>query len=319
MDRTDSILGADDLVTSTVRGLFPRVTARDARTQGLVDELDRWNTAMAAVPLDMLLTGDGLGPLLRSVAALRLAYAKAIKGTVWMRQETDAIHYDAEGGGLLLLTPKADRIRLEFSDQQRESLGREFTDIQPPHHDPSFLEAELASWLMWLELTDVGDAASRCRATMVRRARDTFPEPAQTRLNDEVWTVDVFRAIGGGAPDGVSLVISTDCCRLLMAGCDRYAGMAAPFAVVKELQAAVRMASIVTGRPACLWVGQTFPRGPLRIQVERVGRRAAGLDVPEAMRRICAAQNDPFVTEWCRRYSPAGFLPEVEGWCRELD
>ena len=37
MDRTDSILGADDLVTSTVRGLFPRVTARDARTQGLVD------------------------------------------------------------------------------------------------------------------------------------------------------------------------------------------------------------------------------------------------------------------------------------------
>ena len=123
----------------------------------------------------------------------------------------------------------------------------------------------------------------------------------------------------GGDPDGASLVISTDCCRLLMAGCDRYAGMAAPFAVVKELQAAVRMASIVTGRPACLWVGQTFTRGPLRIQVEHVGRRATGLDIPEAMRRICAAQNDPFVTAWCRRYSPAGFLPEVEGWCRELD
>ena len=49
MDRTDSILGADDLVTGTVRGLFPRVTTRDTRTQGLVDELDRWHTAMAAV------------------------------------------------------------------------------------------------------------------------------------------------------------------------------------------------------------------------------------------------------------------------------
>lgn len=318
MDRTDSILGADDLVTTTVRGLFPRVTTRDTRTQGLVDELDRWNTAMAAVPLDMLLTGDGLGPLLRSVAALRLAYAKAIKGTVWMRQETDAIHYDAEGGGLLLLTPKADRIRHEFSDHQLESMGREFSDIQPSHHSPSFLEAELASWLMWLALTDVGDAASGYRATMVRRARDTFPEPAQSRLNDEVWTVDVVRAIGGD-PDGASLVISTDCCRLLMAGCDRCTGMAAPFPVVKELHAAVCMVSIVTGKPACLWVGQTFPRGPLRIQVERVGRRAAGLDIPEAMRRICAAQNDPFVTEWCRRYSPAGFLPEVEGWCRVLD
>ena len=319
MNNTDSILGADDLVTGTVRGLFPRVTARDTRTQGLVDELDRWNTAMAAVPLDMLLTGEGLGALLRSVAALRLAYAKAIKGTVWMRQETDAIHYDAEGGGLLLLTPKADRIRHEFSDHQLESMGREFSDIQPSHYEPSFLEARLASWLMWLALTDVGDAASGCRATMVRRARGTFPEPAQTRLSDEVWTVDVVRAIGGSDPDGASLVLSTDCCRLLMAGCDRYAGMAAPFAVVKELQAAVRMAAIVTGRPACLWVGQTFPRGPLRIQVERVGRRATGLDVPEALRRICAAQNDPFVTEWCRRYSPAGFLPEVEGWCRELD
>ena len=319
MDRTDSILGADDLVTTTVRGLFPRVTTRDTRTRGLVDELDRWNTAMAAVPLDMLLTGEGLGPLLRSVAALRLAYAKAIKGTVWMRQETDAIHYDAEGGGLLLLTPKADRIRLEFSDQQRESMGREFSDIQPSRHSPSFLEAELASWLMWLELTDAGDAASGCRATMVRRARGTFPEPAQTRLNDEVWTVDVVTAIDDDDPDGASLVLSTDCCRLLMAGCDRYAGMAAPFAVVKELQAAVRMASIVTGKPACLWVGQTFPRGPLRIQVERAGRRATGLDVPEAMRRICAAQNDPFVTAWCRRYNPDGFLPEVEGWCPEPD
>lgn len=318
MDRTDSILGADDLVTSTVRGLFPRVTTRDTRTQGLVDELDRWNTAMAAVPLDMLLTGEGLGTLLRSVAALRLAYAKAIKGTVWMRQETDAIHYDAEGGGLLLLTPKAARIRLEFSDQQRESMGREFSDIQPSHYEPSFLEAELASWLMWLALTDVGDAASGCRAKMIRRARGTFPEPAQTRLNDEVWTVDVVTAIDND-PDGASLVLSTDCCRLLMAGYDRCTGMAAPFAVVKELQAAVRMASIVTGKPACLWVGQTFPRGPLRIQVEHVGRRAAGLDVPEAMRRICAAQNDPFVTEWGRRYSPAGFLPEVEGWCRVLD
>ena len=319
MDRTDSILGADDLVTTTVRGLFPRVTTRDTRTQGLVDELDRWNTAMAAVPLDMLLTGDGLGPLLRSVAELRLAYAKAIKGTVWMRQETDAIHYDAERGGLLLLlTPKADRIRLEFSDYQLESMGREFSDIQPSQHSPSLLEARLASWLMWLELTDVGDAASGYRATMVRRARDTFPEPAQTRLNGEVWTVDVIRAVGGD-PDGASLVLSTDCCRLLLAGCDGYEGMAAPFAVVKELQAAVRMAAIVTGRPACLWVGQAFPRGPLRIQVERVGRRATGLDIPEAMRRICAAQNDPFVTEWCRRYSPAGFLPEVEGWCRELD
>ena len=318
MDRTDSILGADDLVTSTVRGLFPRVTTRDTRTRGLVDELDRWNTAMAAVPLDMLLTGDGLGPLLRSVAALRLAYAKAIKGTVWMRQETDAIHYDAEGGGLLLLTPKADRIRLEFSDQQLESMGREFSDIQPSHYDPSFLEAELASWLMWLALTDVGDAASGYRATMIRRARGMFPEPAQTRLSDEVWTVDVVTAIDGD-PDGASLVLSTDCCRLLMAGYDRCTGMAAPFAVVKELQAAVRMASIVTGKPACLWVGQTFPRGPLRIQVEHVGRRATGLDIPEAMRRICAAQNDPFVTEWCRRYSPAGFLPEVEGWCRVLD
>ena len=318
MDRTDSILGADDLVTTTVRGLFPRVTTRDTRTRGLVDELDRWNTAMAAVPLDMLLTGEGLGPLLRSVAALRLAYAKAIKGTVWMRQETDAIHYDAEGGGLLLLTPKADRIRYEFSEHQLESMGREFSDIQPSRHSPSFLEADLASWLMWLELTDAGDAASGCRATMVRRARGTFPEPAQTSLNDEVWTVDVVTAIDDD-PDGASIVISTDCCRLLMAGCDGYEGMAAPFAVVKELQAAVRMASIVTGKPACLWVGQTFTRGPLRIQVERVGRRAAGLDIPEAMRRICAAQNDPFVTEWCRRYSPAGFLPEVEGWCRELD
>ena len=318
MDRTDSILGADDLVTSTVRGLFPRVTTRDTRTQGLVDELDRWNTAMAAVPLDMLLTGEGLGTLLRSVAALRLAYAKAIRGTVWMRQETDAIHYDAEGGGLLLLTPKADRIRLEFSDQQLESMGREFSDIQPSHYEPSFLEAKLASWLMWLALTDVGDAASGCRAKMIRRARGTFPEPAQTRLNDEVWTVDVVTAIDND-PDGASLVLSTDCCRLLMAGYDRCTGMAAPFAVVKELQAAVRMASIVTGKPACLWVGQTFPRGPLRIQVEHVGRRAAGLDVPEAMRRICAAQNDPFVTEWGRRYSPAGFLPEVEGWCRVLD
>lgn len=318
MDRTDSILGADDLVTSTVRGLFPRVTTRDTRTQGLVDELDRWNTAMAAVPLDMLLTGDGLGSLLRSVAALRLAYAKAIKGTVWMRQETDAIHYDAEGGGLLLLTPKADRIRHEFSDHQLESMGREFSDIQPSHYDPSFLEADLGSWLMWLMLTDVGDAASGCRATMIRRAKGTFPEPAQTRLNDEVWTVDVVTAIDDD-PDGASIVISTDCCRLLMAGYDRYAGMAAPFAVVKELQAAVRMASIVTGKPACLWVGQTFTRGPLRIQVEHVGRRAAGLDVPEAMRRICAAQNDPFVTAWCRRYSPAGFLPEVEEWCRVLD
>ena len=318
MDRTDSILSADDLVTSTVRGLFPRVTTRDTRTRGLVDELDRWNTAMAAVPLDMLLTGDGLGPLLRSVAALRLAYAKAIKGTVWMRQETDAIHYDAEGGGLLLLTPKADRIRYEFSEHQLESMGREFSDIQPSHYEPSFLEADLASWLMWLALTDVGDAASRCRATMIRRARDTFPEPAQTSLNDEVWTVDVVTAIDDD-PDGASIVISTDCCRLLLAGCDGYEGMAAPFAVVKELQAAVRMASIVTGKPACLWVGQTFTRGPLRIQVERVGRRAAGLDIPEALRRICAAQNDPFVTAWCRRYSPAGFLPEVEGWCRELD
>ena len=318
MNNTDSILGADDLVTGTVRGLFPRVTTRDTRTQGLVDELDRWNTAMAAVPLDMLLTGEGLGTLLRSVAALRLAYAKAIKGTVWMRQETDAIHYDAEGGGLLLLTPKADRIRHEFSDQQLESMGREFSDIQPSQHSPSLLEAKLASWLMWLALTDVGDAASGYRATMVRRARGTFPEPAQSRLNDEVWTVDVVPAIDGD-PDGASLVLSTDCCRLLMAGYDRYAGMAAPFAVVKELQAAVRMASIVTGRPACLWVGQTFTRGPLRIQVEHVGRRATGLDIPEAMRRICAAQNDPFVTEWCRRYSPAGFLPEVEGWCRELD
>ena len=318
MDRTDSILGADDLVTTTVRGLFPRVTTRDTRTQGLVDELDRWNTAMAAVPLDMLLTGEGLGPLLRSVAALRLAYAKAIKGTVWMRRETDAIHYDAEGGGLLLLTPKADRIRHEFSDQQLESMDREFSDIQPSQHSPSFLEARLASWLMWLELTDVGDAASGCRATMVRRARGTFPEPAQTRLNDEVWTVDVVRSFGGDL-DGASLVLGTDCCRLLLAGYDRFAGVAAPFAVVKELQAAVRMASIVTGKPACLWVGQTFTRGPLRIQVEHVGRRATGLDVPEAMRRICAAQNDPFVTAWCRRYSPAGFLPEVEGWCRELD
>ena len=318
MDRTDSILGADDLVTSTVRGLFPRVTTRDTGTQGLVDELDRWNTAMAAVPLDMLLTGEGLGTLLRSVAALRLAYAKAIKGTVWMRQETDAIHYDAEGGGLLLLTPKADRIRHEFSDHQLEIMDREFSDIQPSQHSPAFLEAKLASWLMWLALTDVGDAASGCRATMVRRARHTFPEPAQSRLSDEVWTVDVVRSFGGD-PDGASLVLSTDCCRLLMAGYDRYAGMAAPFAVVKELQAAVRMASIVTGKPACLWVGQTFTRGPLRIQVEHVGRRATGLDVPEAMRRICAAQNDPFVTAWCRRYSPAGFLPEVEGWCRELD
>ena len=318
MDRTDSILGANDLVTSTVRGLFPRVTTRDTRTQGLVDELDRWNTAMAAVPLDMLLTGDGLGPLLRSVAALRLAYAKAIKGTVWMRQETDAIHYDAEGGGLLLLTPKADRIRYEFSEHQLESMGREFSDIQPSHYEPSFLEADLASWLMWLALTDVGDAATRCRATMIRRARNTFPEPAQTSLDDEVWTVDVVTAIDDD-PDGASIVISTDCCRLLMAGYDGYDVMAAPFDVVKELQAAVRMASIVTGMPACLWVGQTFTRGPLRIQVERVGRRAAGLDIPEAMRRICAAQNDPFVTEWCRRYSPAGFLPEVEGWCRELD
>ena len=318
MDRTDSILGADDLVTTTVRGLFPRVTTRDTRTQGLVDELDRWNTAMAAVPMDMLLAGEGLGPLLRSVAALRLAYAKAIKGTVWMRQETDAIHYDAEGGGLLLLTPKADRIRLEFSDHQLESMGREFSDIQPSHYDPSFLENRLAAWLMWLALTDVGDAASGYRAAMIRRAKGTFPEPAQTRLNGEVWTVDVIRATDGD-PDGASLVLSTDCCRLLMAGYDRYAGVAAPFAVVKELQAAVRMASIVTGKPACLWVGQTFTRGPLRIQVERVGRRAAGLDVPEAMRRICAAQNDPFVTEWCRRYSPAGFLPEVEGWCRVLD
>ena len=318
MDRTDSILGANDLVTTTVRGLFPRVTTRDTRTQGLVDELDRWNTAMAAVPMDMLLTGDGLGSLLRSVAALRLAYAKAIKGTVWMRQETDAIHYDAEGGGLLLLTPKADRIRHEFSDHQLENMGREFSDIQPSHYEPSFLEAELASWLMWLELTDVGDAASGCRATKIRRAKGTFPEPAQTMLSDEVWTVDVVRAIDGD-PDGASLVLGTDCCRLLMAGGDRYAGMAAPFAVVKELHAAVRMASIVTGKPACLWVGQTFTRGPLRIQVERVGCRAAGLDVPEAMRRICAAQNDPFVTAWCRRYSPAGFLPEVEGWCRVLD
>ena len=318
MDRTDSILGADDLVTSTVRDLFPRVTTRDTRTQGLVDELDRWNTAMAAVPLDMLLTGEGLGSLLRSVAALRLAYAKAIKGTVWMRQETDAIHYDAEGGGLLLLTPKADRIRHEFSDQQLESMGREFSDIQPSHYEPSFLEAELASWLMWLALTDAGDAASGYRATTIRRARGMFPEPAQSRLNDEVWTVDVVRAIDGD-PDGASLVVSTDCCRLLMAGYDRYAGMAAPFAVVKELQAAVRMASIVTGKPACLWVGQTFPRGPLRIQVEHVGRRATGLDIPAAMRRICAAQNDPFVTAWCRRYNPAGFLPEVEGWCRTLD
>ena len=318
MDRTDSILGADDLVTSTVRGLFPRVTTRDTRTRGLVDELDRWNTAMAAVPLDMLLTGDGLGPLLRSVAALRLAYAKAIKGTVWMRQETDAIHYDAEGGGLLLLTPKADRIRYEFSEHQLESMGREFSDIQPSHYEPSFLEADLASWLMWLALTDVGDAASGYRAAMIRRAKGTFPEPAQTSLNDEVWTVDVVTAIDDD-PDGASLVLSTDCCRLLLAGCDGYEGMAAPFAVVKELQAAVRMASIVTGKPACLWVGQTFTRGPLRIQVERVGRRAAGLDIPEAMRRICAAQNDPFVTAWCRRYSPAGFLPEVEGWCRELD
>ena len=318
MDRTDSILGADDLVTTTVRGLFPRVTTRDTRTQGLVDELDRWNTAMAAVPLDMLLTGEGLGPLLRSVAALRLAYAKAIKGTVWMRQETDAIHYDAEGGGLLLLTPKADRIRHEFSDQQLESMGREFSDIQPSHRSPSFLEAELAAWLMWLALTDVGDAASGYRAAMIRRAKGTFPEPAQTMLSDDVWTVAVIRAIDGD-PDGASLVVSTDCCRLLMAGGDRFAGMAAPFAVVKELQAAVRMVSIVTGKPACLWVGQTFTRGPLRIQVEHVGRRATGLDIPEALRRICAAQNDPFVTEWCRRYSPAGFLPEVEGWCRELD
>lgn len=318
MDRTDSILGANDLVTSTVRGLFPRVTTRDTRTRGLVDELDRWNTAMAAVPLDMLLTGDGLGPLLRSVAALRLAYAKAIKGTVWMRQETDAIHYDAEGGGLLLLTPKADRIRYEFSEHQLESMGREFSDIQPSHYEPSFLEADLASWLMWLALTDVGDAATRCRATMIRRARNTFPEPAQTSLDDEVWTVDVVTAIDDD-PDGASIVISTDCCRLLMAGYDGYDVMAAPFDVVKELQAAVRMASIVTGMPACLWVGQTFTRGPLRIQVEHVGRRAAGLDIPEAMRRICAAQNDPFVTAWCRRYSPAGFLPEVEGWCRELD
>ena len=318
MDRTDSILGANDLVTSTVRGLFPRVTTRDTRTRGLVDELDRWNTAMAAVPLDMLLTGDGLGPLLRSVAALRLAYAKAIKGTVWMRQETDAIHYDAEGGGLLLLTPKADRIRYEFSEHQLESMGREFSDIQPSHYEPSFLEADLASWLMWLALTDVGDAATRCRATMIRRARNTFPEPAQTSLDDEVWTVDVVTAIDDD-PDGASIVISTDCCRLLLAGCDGYDVMAAPFDVVKELQAAVRMASIVTGMPACLWVGQTFTRGPLRIQVEHVGRRAAGLDIPEAMRRICAAQNDPFVTAWCRRYSPAGFLPEVERWCRELD
>ena len=318
MDRTDSILGADDLVTTTVRGLFPRVTTRDTRTRGLVDELDRWNTAMAAVPLDMLLTGEGLGPLLRSVAALRLAYAKAIKGTVWMRQETDAIHYDAEGGGLLLLTPKADRIRHEFSDQQLENMGREFSDIQPSRHSPSFLEAELAAWLMWLALTDVGDAASGYRAAMIRRAKGTFPEPAQTMLSDDVWTVAVIRAVDGD-PDGASLVVSTDCCRLLMAGGDRFAGMAAPFAVVKELQAAVRMVSIVTGKPACLWVGQTFTRGPLRIQVERVGRRAAGLDIPEAMRRICAAQNDPFVTTWCRRYSPAGFLPEVEGWCRELD
>ena len=318
MDRTDSILGANDLVTSTVRGLFPRVTTRDTRTRGLVDELDRWNTAMAAVPLDMLLTGDGLGPLLRSVAALRLAYAKAIKGTVWMRQETDAIHYDAEGGGLLLLTPKADRIRYEFSEHQLESMGREFSDIQPSHYEPSFLEADLASWLMWLALTDVGDAATRCRATMIRRARNTFPEPAQTSLDDEVWTVDVVTAIDDD-PDGASIVISTDCCRLLMAGYDGYDVMAAPFDVVKELQAAVRMASIVTGMPACLWVGQTFTRGPLRIQVEHVGRRAAGLDIPEAMRRICAAQNDPFVTAWCRRYSPAGFLPEVEGWCRTLD
>ena len=318
MDRTDSILGANDLVTSTVRGLFPRVTTRDTRTRGLVDELDRWNTAMAAVPLDMLLTGDGLGPLLRSVAALRLAYAKAIKGTVWMRQETDAIHYDAEGGGLLLLTPKADRIRYEFSEHQLESMGREFSDIQPSHYEPSFLEADLASWLMWLALTDVGDAATRCRATMIRRARNTFPEPAQTSLDAEVWTVDVVTAIDDD-PDGASIVISTDCCRLLMAGYDGYDVMAAPFDVVKELQAAVRMASIVTGMPACLWVGQTFTRGPLRIQVEHVGRRATGLDIPEAMRRICAAQNDPFVTAWCRRYSPAGFLPEVEGWCRELD
>ena len=318
MDRTDSILGADDLVTTTVRGLFPRVTTRDTGTRGLVDELDRWNTAMAAVPLDMLLTGEGLGPILRSVAALRLAYAKAIKGTVWMRRETDAIHYDAEGGGLLLLTPKADRIRHEFSDQQLESMGREFSDIQPSHRSPSFLEAELAAWLMWLALTDVGDAASGYRAAMIRRAKGTFPEPAQTMLSDDVWTVAVIRAIDGD-PDGASLVVSTDCCRLLMAGGDRFAGMAAPFAVVKELQAAVRMVSIVTGKPACLWVGQTFTRGPLRIQVEHVGRRATGLDIPEAMRRICAAQNDPFVTEWCRRYSPAGFLPEVEGWCRELD
>ena len=318
MDRTDSILGENDLVTSTVRGLFPRVTTRDTRTRGLVDELDRWNTAMAAVPLDMLLTGEGLGPLLRSVAALRLAYAKAIKGTVWMRQETDAIHYDAEGGGLLLLTPKADRIRHEFSDHQLESMGREFSDIQPSHRSPSFLEAELAAWLMWLALTDVGDAASGYRAAMIRRAKGTFPEPAQTMLSDDVWTVAVIRAVDGD-PDGASLVVSTDCCRLLMAGGDRFAGMAAPFAVVKELQAAVRMVSIVTGKPACLWVGQTFTRGPLRIQVERVGRRAAGLDIPEAMRRICAAQDDPFVAEWRRRYSPAGFLPEVEGWCRTLD
>ena len=171
---------------------------------------------------------------------------------------------------------------------------------------------------MWLALTDVGDAASGYRAARIRRAKGTFPEPAQTRLNGEVWTVDVIRATDGD-PDGASLVVSTDCCRLLLAGYDRFAGMAAPFAVVKELQAAVRMASIVTGRPACLWVGQTFTRGPLRIQVERVGRRASGLDIPEAMRRICAAQDDPFVAEWRRRYSPAGFLPEVEGWCRELD
>ena len=318
MDRTDSILGADDLVTTTVRGLFPRVTTRDTRTQGLVDELDRWNTAMAAVPLDMLLTGEGLGTLLRSVAALRLAYAKAIKGTVWMRQETDAIHYDAEGGGLLLLTPKADRIRLEFSDQQRESMDREFSDIQPSQHSPSFLEARLASWLMWLELTDVGDAASGCRATMVRRARGTFPEPAQSRLNDEVWTVSVSRVLSDD-PDDASLVLFTDSCRLLLGSYDRFAGVAAPFPVVKELHAAVRMLSIVTGKPAGLWVGQTFPRGPLRIRVATRRRPTAGLDVTEAMRRICAVQNDPFVTAWRRRYSPAGFLPEVEGWCRELD
>ena len=306
-----------DLTTTMVRGLFPRVKTIGIEDQDDLDDLDSWNTALAVVPIARLLTGRGLAPLMRSVGSLRLAYARAVKGTVWERTPTCAIflHAGEDGGGLIVLAPETSPICHEDAARLVERLGDGFSEVSPAHRDPMWAKANLVSWLMRLALTDVADAPARCRAEMSRLAQATLPGPVPSNIDEDIWTVVALPPVD--LDEGMDLHIRTDCCRLLFSA---YGVLSSPVPadVVRELWRAVRLVSIATGRQAGLTVGPQVPRKPLNIWVSAPREPGDRLSVSEAMRIICSSRYDPFAIAWSRHHSPEGFLPLVEEWCARL-